>query len=86
MRVQTAVILKEGLKVWKTGGTAGMGKKGGGGGRGWMTPGTAAKGVHTGDWSRPAQSCEHRLCHVLLDNLVLWFDNGISQNVKTFDI
>ena len=30
MRVQTAVILKEGLKVWKTGGTAGMGKKGGG--------------------------------------------------------
>ena len=33
MRVQTAVILKEGLKVWKTGGTAGMGKKGGGGGR-----------------------------------------------------
>ena len=31
MRVQTAVILKEGLKVWKTGGTAGMGKKGGGG-------------------------------------------------------
>ena len=71
MRVHTAVTPEEELQVWKTGGIAGMGRKGvGGGGGGWVTPGTAAKGVHSGDWSRPAHSCEHWLCHVLLHNLV----------------
>ena len=46
------------------------------------SPGTAAKGVHRGDWSRTTQRCKHRLCHIVFVDLVPGTSNTLALYVR----